>query len=381
MTGPELIRTLGLEVDGPALWGARIRDDGPGVFVVEWPAPETHAPLDHTALRAWLERVPDLRLDGAAPSPHELGRRLDAFWLAGQTVVYIGMTRHSLRRRLAAIAATRLGDRRPNASGHWLKTLRGLDRARIWWSPTDAAEEYGDALLEAFAASVGRPDAFPFANLEAPSGGRRIHGLTGALLAAEPSDPAPVRSPTPIARRRPTAGPRPAPRGRSGAARPVAKPAAEPTYLSETGRAHLEAELAELRDERRPEIVARVKAARELGDLRENAEYHAAREEHSFLEGRVQHLQALLDAAVTIDPTAGAVTGVVTLGSTVELLEAGAAAPVELTIVGPPEADPRAGRISNRSPLGRALLGRRSGERVAVQTPGGEVTYEVLGVR
>ena len=145
----ELLRGQGLLPDGPLLFGQPLPTPRPGVYVIEWPTTEPTVPVDHNLLREWLARVPTLRLDGAVPTPHELAARLGAFWQPEQTVVYIGRSR-SLRRRLAEYAATPLGDDGPHHGGHWLKTLRGFEQARVWWAETDAPEEYEDALLTAF---------------------------------------------------------------------------------------------------------------------------------------------------------------------------------------------------------------------------------------
>ncbi|HEX5466348.1 MAG TPA: transcription elongation factor GreA [Candidatus Limnocylindrales bacterium] len=401
-SAPDLIRGLGLLVDGPVRWGERVGAGGPGIYVVEWPRPEPQAPIDHGALRAWLAHVPALRLDGAEPTPHELAARLASFWLPTETVVYVGSTTRSLRTRLAAQAATVLGDRRPNAGGHWLKTLEHLGQARVWWAATDAAEEYADALLEAFAAELGQPGALPFANLSSAAG-RRAHGLTGSLLADE--EPAPtaggrppgrpgtrVPGPTTSSRARSTAGssrsgaprvplsgPASPPRRTRRAAPKTAPKAVEPAYLSAGGLAKVEAELADLREVQRPQVIGRVASARELGDLRENAEYHAAREEHAFLEGRILQLQDLVDRAVVVE--GGGRNGLAALGSTVTLADLDAAdAEMTITIVGTAEADSRAGRVSDRSPIGAAVLGHRAGDEIAVRTPAGERRYKVREV-
>jgi len=152
--------------------------------------------------------------------------------------------------------------------------------------------------------------------------------------------------------------------------------AVEPVYLSPQGRDRLEAELEELRTVVRPQVIARIAAARELGDLRENSEYHAAREEQSFLEGRIRSLETRLRAAVLVDPEArGTVSE---LGSTIRVEVDGEER--RLMIVGSAEADLSAGRISNVSPVGRALLGRRVGDVVTIRTPSGEVRYAVLAI-
>jgi transcription elongation factor GreA len=135
------------------------------------------------------------------------------------------------------------------------------------------------------------------------------------------------------------------------------------------------AELDQLTRVRRPEVVARIKTAREHGDLKENAEYHAAREEQSFLEGRVQALEDRLRRAVIVEEV---VTGRVVIGSTVRVETDGDE--IRYTIVGSTEADPAAGRLSSASPVGAALLGAVAGAEVEVRTPRGPVRYRVLSV-
>ena len=147
----QLLRSVGLLVDGPGQWGRPLSASGPGVFAIELAAPLPSAPIELTRVGKWLERVETLRLDGARPTSKALAARLAAFWLPSQTVLYVGGSDASIARRVASMARTELGDRRPSSSGHWLGTLRGLDALRIWWAPTDATEEYEDALLEAFA--------------------------------------------------------------------------------------------------------------------------------------------------------------------------------------------------------------------------------------
>ncbi len=206
-----LFRAVGLTPDGPALWGAPVRVAGPGVFVVEWPAPLDRAPVDISAVGTWLTRVPTLRVDGERPTGKALAARLAAWWLPGETVVYVGSTR-SLGKRVDGLARTPLGDARPNPAGQWLKALRGFEGARLWWAATDAAEEYEDALLEAFAdtvpaaATAGLPDAtlvLPFANRRRPGGPIRADGLTGSTVEpAVPAEPAPVAASGPASSRR-----------------------------------------------------------------------------------------------------------------------------------------------------------------------------------
>ena len=176
--------------DGPAVWGRPVQAQGPGVFVVEAPAPLASAPIELTRVGKWIERVETLRLDGEVPTSKAVAARLGSFWLPSQTVLYVGSSEVSVARRVAAIARTELGDRRPAAGGHWLKTLRSLDGLKVWWAATAATEEYEDALLAAFAAGVPEADLaplpdrsviLPWANLRSASGERKATGLTGSL--------------------------------------------------------------------------------------------------------------------------------------------------------------------------------------------------------
>ena len=131
---------------------------------------------------------------------------------------------------------------------------------------------------------------------------------------------------------------------------------------------------------KRPEVILRIKTAKELGDLKENADYTAAREEQSFLEGRIQQIENLLRTAVVIEAPSDD-DGRVHVGSTVSLEEVGGDGEVLVyRIVGSAEADAAAGRISNVSPVGRAVIGRSAGETVAVATPRGESSYRIVAV-
>ena len=157
------------------------------------------------------------------------------------------------------------------------------------------------------------------------------------------------------------------------AAHATAAPAA--VQVSQGALDRMKVELDELTRVKRPEVVSRIKAAREHGDLKENAEYHAAREEQSFLEGRVQALEDRLRRAVVVDEVA---TGRVIIGSRVTIETGGDE--VTYTIVGSAEANPAAGRLSSASPVGAALLGATPGAEVEVRTPRGPVRYRVLSV-
>ncbi|HKB28588.1 MAG TPA: transcription elongation factor GreA, partial [Candidatus Limnocylindrales bacterium] len=371
--------------------------------------PQPSAPIELTRVGKWIERVETLRLDGERPTSKTLVARLGTFWLPVQTVLYIGASEASLRRRVAAMAATELGDRRPYAGGHWLKTLRNLDATRIWWASTTATEEYEDALLDAFAAGLtederaGLPDhdvILPFANLRRGSGERKSTGLSGALLAEPIEAPAPPThvvalpdgdadgargEPEPPRRRvAPRAAPTPTAPRKSVAAvvrdRLAAEAAAAADQgvqdLTVEGAARLRAELDELTRVKRPEVIARIRTAKEHGDLKENAEYHSAREEQSFLEGRIQAIEARLRTAQIVDaPVAGSRVG---FGSRVTVEHDGETA--TYTIVGASESDPVAGRISSSSPVGRALVGHDAGDEVVVSTPAGARSYRIVSI-
>ncbi len=421
LTAARLLRDVGLMPDGPMPWGRPVPARGPGVFVVELPGPLATAPIELTRVGKWIERVPSLTLDGLRPSSRALAARLATFWLPSQVVLYVGATTASVGGRIAALQQTELGDRRPHAGGHWLHTLRVLPTTRLWWASTDAVEEYEDALLSAFAAGVPsseieayEPDAvvLPFAVLRRPTGERRTTGLAGSLL-AESTVPAPpptrvvvlpdgdaegARGEPPPSRTRPRtttgavtgrpSGTARVARGAAGNAAAAAPRSATPAgaapatgsgtgnRLTAGGVDRLQAELDELVAVHRPEVVGRIRAAKELGDLKENADYAAAREEQSFLEGRIQAIEARLRTAVIADiPAAGAGADI---GSRVTVEVDG----VEMTyeLVGSAEANPAAGRLSIASPVGKALIGASAGTDVAVTTPRGPVAYRVIAV-
>jgi transcription elongation factor GreA len=152
-------------------------------------------------------------------------------------------------------------------------------------------------------------------------------------------------------------------------------------FLSADGMARLREEHAELTGTKRPEVIARIKSAKELGDLKENADYSSAREEQSFLEGRIKTIEALLRDATIIEAPTSAAGGRINLGSKVSIADP--ETPSDVTVyelVGPPEADPTAGRISNMSPVGRALVGKTAGETVKVRTPRGDAEFLIVAV-
>jgi len=150
----------------------------------------------------------------------------------------------------------------------------------------------------------------------------------------------------------------------------------KPTYLSREGLQKLRLELEEMVTKRRPEVAARIHDAKEHGDLTENAEYEDAKNEQAFVEGRIQTLETLIKNATIIDENHG--TDHVQIGSTVKV--EGEDGAESFTIVGSAEAKPTDGKISNESPVGRALLGRKKGEKVIVKVPAGDFTYKIVEI-
>ena len=152
--------------------------------------------------------------------------------------------------------------------------------------------------------------------------------------------------------------------------------------MTSTGADKLRAELKELKTVVRPRIVEAIATAREHGDLKENAEYHAAREQQSFAEGRIQEIEAALSNAEVIDVQAvGANAGSkVVFGATVDLYDIAEDKDVIYQIVGELEADIKANLISVTSPIARALIGKSEGDEVTVKAPGGEREYEIVKV-
>ncbi|MDP1718800.1 MAG: transcription elongation factor GreA [bacterium] len=147
-------------------------------------------------------------------------------------------------------------------------------------------------------------------------------------------------------------------------------------HLSPERLGELKRELDELKNQKRAEVAERLKRAKELGDLSENAEYMEAREEQTQVETRIFELEEMIKNAVLITEVKG---DKVQIGSTIEVEKDGQK--MTFKIVGPNEADPTGGKISNESPLGKAFTGRTKGESVKVKTPGGEVTYKVVGIK
>ena len=150
--------------------------------------------------------------------------------------------------------------------------------------------------------------------------------------------------------------------------------------MTVAGEQALREELERLKKVDRPRITQAIAEAREHGDLKENAEYHAAREQQGFIEGRIQELEGKLSNAVVIDVSSVENTGKVIFGVTVSLFNLDTEQSVTYRIVGEDEADVKKGLLSIQSPIARALIGKHEGDEVAIDTPGGTVTYEIESV-
>lgn len=153
----------------------------------------------------------------------------------------------------------------------------------------------------------------------------------------------------------------------------------EPTYLTAEGAEELRRELKNLVEVRRPALAEKLTEAVSQGDLKENADYHDAKEQQAFIEGRIRYLENILRSAVLIEHNGR--TDAVSLGAEVTIVEAGTDDEETYTIVGAAEANPRDGKISNESPIGRALLGRKLGDKVKVETPAGQITFKIRKIR
>ena len=149
--------------------------------------------------------------------------------------------------------------------------------------------------------------------------------------------------------------------------------------LTRAGQAALNDELKQLKSVERPAVIRAIAEAREHGDLSENAEYHAAREKQSFIEGRVKELEGILSLADVIDTSK--LSGSIKFGAVVHLVDEDTDEEKTYQIVGEPEADIESGKLNIKSPLARALIGKDEGDSVEVRTPGGEKAYEILSIK
>tara|TARA_B100000767_G_scaffold104091_1_gene99850 strand:+ start:6189 stop:6659 length:471 start_codon:yes stop_codon:yes gene_type:complete len=153
----------------------------------------------------------------------------------------------------------------------------------------------------------------------------------------------------------------------------------EKVPLTRTGAVRLEAEMKKLKSIERPTIIRAIAEARELGDLKENAEYHSAREKQGFIEGRIKELESILGRADIINPAS--LSGTVKFGATVTLVDEDTDEEKTYQVVGEPEADIESGKLNMRSPLARAMIGKEEGDSIEFRTPGGTRSYEILAVK
>jgi transcription elongation factor GreA len=153
----------------------------------------------------------------------------------------------------------------------------------------------------------------------------------------------------------------------------------EKILMTPAGHAALEQELKTLKSVERPAVIRAIAEAREHGDLSENAEYHAAREKQSFIEGRIAELEGMIGRAEVVDVSK--LSGAIKFGATVALVDEDTEEEKTYQIVGEAEADIERGLLNIRSPLARALIGKEGGDSVEVNTPGGVKSYEVLSVK
>lgn len=152
----------------------------------------------------------------------------------------------------------------------------------------------------------------------------------------------------------------------------------KPIFLTPEGRAKLEQELEYLKNTKRHQVAEEIHSAKEEGDIMENSAYDAAKEQQAFVEGRIMSLETMLKNAVMIDSSR--VSDTVALGCYVKLVERGTKAEEAYQIVGSAEADPTRGRISNESPVGRALMGKQKGDEIAVKTPAGDRHLKIVEI-
>ncbi len=149
------------------------------------------------------------------------------------------------------------------------------------------------------------------------------------------------------------------------------------TYLTPEGKQKLEEELEDLKTNKRRELAERLNFAIKQGDLSENADYIAAKEDQAFLEGRIRTIEGMLRHVTIIEEQTG---GAVRIGSCVTVAEVGFDDPETFNMVGAVEADPTKGKISNESPLGKALLGKQVGDEVEIDAPGGRIRFKIVAI-
>lgn len=151
----------------------------------------------------------------------------------------------------------------------------------------------------------------------------------------------------------------------------------QPNYLTPEGEAKFKAELEDLKGPRREQLAARLRSAIQMGDLSENADYHKAKEDQGFLEGRIQEIEAILRNSLIIEKSLN--KGIVSIGAHVTIQE-GDFDPETYHLVGPAEADPRNGKISHESPIGKALMDKKVGDIAEADAPGGKVKFKIVKI-
>ena len=155
--------------------------------------------------------------------------------------------------------------------------------------------------------------------------------------------------------------------------------ASEQTYLTQEGEEELRKELKQLIEVRRPELAQKLKEAVAQGDLKENADYHDAKEQQGFIEGRIQHIEAVLRNAIVVQDDGP--SDEVRIGSTVVIREEGTDEDEEYKIVGTAEANSQERKISQKSPIGSALIGKKKGRKIKVETPMGVIKFKIMDIQ
>jgi hypothetical protein len=186
-----LLRRAGIRPEGSVPWGSPPPTRLPGVYMVELSAPMAIAPLDTAAIARWRGRVPTITVDGSTATATALAERLAAFWIPSAAVIYIGQASGSVRKRVGDYYSTPLGDARPHAGGHWIKTLTCLPSCRVWSAATDDFDAVERKLLDDFRQTVPAAERevlydasliLPFANLRDGWMVRKLHGVRASTL-------------------------------------------------------------------------------------------------------------------------------------------------------------------------------------------------------
>ena len=198
-TVSDLFHNAGLAFDGPVRWSHPVKNGSPGVYIVSTSSDPTRhlglepsPPISVDLVSGWIRRVPSIELDGTRGcTAADLAARLADFWLSDESILYIGMTTARVRTRVNQYYKTPLGDRRPHAGGHWLKTLSNLSELFLYHAVSESPRSKEGQLLGYFVSNVATETRtqlrdpehpFPFANLEYPPGTRKAHGIGKSKL-------------------------------------------------------------------------------------------------------------------------------------------------------------------------------------------------------